>query len=198
VLTRWQAGYAAILVTLGACALVILDLTDGGFRRWWAAHPLTTDTVAGVQVLLITVLVVDQVVRRRQLRDRSQAVAAQSAIMMGQAARSARAVSAVLDGPGDRAAATDEVRTYMVMLLVGAPVLIDASISREFLEQAQHLGAAMLSALAGKAPPSADAPGARMDDAYQRLRVAAAPLLALLNPDELAAAGWQDPGSSGG
>src|SRR5579862_9416179 len=97
--------------------------------------------------------------------------------MMGQAARSSRAVSAALDGSGDRGSATDEVRTYMVMLLVGAPVLIDATMSREFLEQAQHLGAEMLRALGGKAPGPAGPSSARLNDAYQRLRTAAAPLL---------------------
>ena len=193
-LTRWQNGYGAILVTLAGCVLVILDLTDGGFRRWWVAHPLTTDTVAGVLVLLLTVLVVNQVVRRRQLSDRSRAIAAQAAIMLGQASRSSRAVSAALDGSGDRGAATDEVRTYMVMLLVGAPVLIDATMSREFLEQAQHLGAEMLRALTAKAPGPADPARARLDDATKRLQAAAAPLLALLNREELVAARGQDPG----
>jgi len=38
-------------------ALVAGELTDAGQRRWWAARPLTTDTVAG---LLVTVLVVNQ------------------------------------------------------------------------------------------------------------------------------------------
>jgi hypothetical protein len=36
VLSRWQGGLGALIVTLVACALVILDLTDGGLRRWWA------------------------------------------------------------------------------------------------------------------------------------------------------------------
>jgi hypothetical protein len=56
-------------------------------------HALSTDAVAGLLVLLVTVLVVDQVVSSRQLNDRARAVAAQAAIMVTQAARSARAVS---------------------------------------------------------------------------------------------------------
>lgn len=59
-LTRWQGGFAAVVVTLVTFGLVILDLTDSGFRNWWADHALTTDTVAGLLVLLVTVLVVDQ------------------------------------------------------------------------------------------------------------------------------------------
>jgi hypothetical protein len=35
VLSRWQGGLGALIVTLVACALVILDLADHGLRRWW-------------------------------------------------------------------------------------------------------------------------------------------------------------------
>jgi hypothetical protein len=90
VLTRWQGSLAAAVVTLAAAGLVVLDVDDGGLRRWWAGHALTTDTVAGLLVLLITVLVADQVVRLRQVNGRSRAVAAQAAIMVAQATRSAR------------------------------------------------------------------------------------------------------------
>jgi hypothetical protein len=88
VLSRWQGGLGALIVTLVACALVILDLTDEGLRRWWAEHALTTGTVSGLLVLLITVLVADQVVRLRQINERARAVAAQAAIVTGQAIRS--------------------------------------------------------------------------------------------------------------
>src|SRR5262249_522449 len=42
--TGWLAAGLAMLITL---TLVVVELTDAGQRRWWAAHPLTTDTVAG-------------------------------------------------------------------------------------------------------------------------------------------------------
>ena len=64
-----------------------------------AFHALTTDTVAGLLVLLITVLVADQVVRLRQINGRARAVAAQAAIMVNQAIRSAQAVSQALNRP---------------------------------------------------------------------------------------------------
>jgi predicted permease len=140
VLSRWQGGSAAVVVTLVACVLVILDLADGPMRRWWDAHALTTDTVAGLLVLLITVLVVDQVVALRQINDRARAVAVQVGIMMTQAARTTQAVSQVLAGKGDRDSAGDEFRTYIMMLLAVAPILIDAKLSRNFLEQAQRMG----------------------------------------------------------
>jgi hypothetical protein len=186
---RWQSGFASVAVVLVMVGLVIGDLADGGLRRWGAGHALTTDTVGGILVLLVTVLVADQVVRRRQIRDRSRAIAAQAAIMMGQAARTSRAVSAALDGSGDREAATDEVRTYMMMLLVGAPVLIDVSISRGFLEAAQHLGGEMTHALTAMRPDKAKPSSSRLDDAVARLRAASTPLQQLLTPEELTAVG---------
>ena len=63
-------------MTLVTWGLVVLDITDAGMRRWWAGHALTTNTVSGLLVLMITLLVVDQVVRYRQLSDRARAVGA--------------------------------------------------------------------------------------------------------------------------
>jgi hypothetical protein len=137
-LSRWLGGLAAA-IALVACVLVILDVTEAGLRRWWDAHALTTDTVAGLLVLMITVLLVDQVVRLRQGNSRARAVAIQVAILMTQANTAAQAVSQVLAGSGDRAMAGEEFRAYTMMLLAVAPVLIDARTSRNFLEQAQHL-----------------------------------------------------------
>jgi hypothetical protein len=195
----WQGWLAAALATLATAALVIADVTDGGFRRWWLGHALTTDTVSGLLVLLITVLVVNEVVRRRQFRDRARAIAAQAAILVAQAARASRAVSAALDGSGDRENAADELRTYMMALLVSAPVLIDARVSRNFLEQAQLLAGEMAQALAlmARDPAKAATSAARLSDAVQRLRAASGPLLQVLNPAELAAARAEDPASLG-
>lgn len=192
-LSRWQGGAAALVVTLVTCALVILDLTDDGLRRWWAGHALTTSTVAGLLVLLITVLVADQVVRLRQISSRARAVAAQAALIVGQAARSSRAVSGALAGSGDREAAADEFRTYMMMLLVSAPVLIDAQVSRNFLEQAQALAGEMARVLVAK--PGQDGHLAdRIDDAVQRLRTASDPLLGVLDPETRRAVRGDQPG----
>jgi hypothetical protein len=179
----WPPAVLAMLITL---ALVAGELTDAGQRRWWAARPLTTDTVAGLLVLLITVLVVNQLLSRRQNKQRGHAVAAQAAIMVTQAVRSAKTVSSVLDGSGDRDAASDGFRTYMMMLLVGAPVLIDDPIARRFLEQAQYLGGLMARTLAliDRSPAGAAAavPGDGLADAVRQLQSAAAPLLQLLTP----------------
>jgi len=181
---RFLGWPPAALATLITAALVAGELTDAGQRRWWATRPLTTDTVAGLLVLLITVLVVNQLLNRRQSRQRGHAVAAQAAIMAAQAARSAQAVSAVLDGSGDRDAASDGFRTYMLMLLTGAPVLINDPTARHFLEQAQYLGGLMARTLTeiDKSPKGTAIPGDRLQGAVRQLQSAAAPLLQLLTP----------------
>ena len=198
VLSRWQGGSAAAVVTLLTCALVVGDLADAGMRRWWAGHALTTDTVAGLLVLLITVLVVDQVVSARQFNDRARAVGAQVAIILGQAMRASRTVAEALaqgSGPGDREAAGNEFRTYMIMLLVGAPVLIDAKVSREFLEQAQSLAGEMARVLGATATAHSRTalPDPRLENAVQRLRAASTPLLQVLDPETRIAVGGEDP-----
>jgi hypothetical protein len=180
-LLGWPAAVLTMAITL---ALVAGELTDAGQRRWWAARPLTTDTVAGLLVLLVTVLVVNQLLNRRQARQRGHAVAAQAAIMVAQAARSAQAVSAAAGGSGDRGAASDGFRTFMLMLLTGAPVLIDDPAARHFLEQAQYVGGVMAGTLAtiDRSPDGAAVPGGALDDAMRQLRSAAAPLLQRLSP----------------
>ena len=190
-LIGWLAAILAMLITL---TLVVGELTNTGQRRWWAAHPLTTDTVGGLLVLLVTILVVNQLLTRRQARQRGHAVAAQAAIMVAQATRSAAAVSSAIDGSGDRGAASDGFRSYMMMLLISAPVLIDDQVARRFLEQAQYLGGVMAGALAvmdrsagGAAVPGNRPGGAvgarnRLDDAMRQLQDAAAPFLQLLHP----------------
>ena len=198
VLSRWQGWFAAIVVTLAAGVLMVLDVTDAALRRWWSGHALTTDMVSGLLGLLITVLVIDQVVGLRQIKDRARAVAAQAAIMVSQARRAAQAVSQALANPGDRDAAADEFRTYMMMLLVSAPVLIDAKASRNFLEQAQYLGGEMARVLgvtgvtAGQTGHAASST-TRMDDAVKRLKTASEPLLQVLDPETRAAVRGEDP-----
>jgi hypothetical protein len=178
-----------------ACVLVILDVTDAGVRRWWDNHALTTDTVAGLLVLMITVLVVDQVVRLRRGNSQARAVAVQVGILMTQANRASQAVSQVLAGPGDRDVAGEEFRTYTMMLLAVAPVLIGARTSRNFLEQAQYLDGEMAVALSVLATASGQEKfsAARLDDAIQALKSASTPLLQNLTPEMQSAVRGDDP-----
>ena len=55
-LLGWADCALAVLITL---ALIVGEITNAGQRSWWGAHSLTTDTVSGMLVLLITVLVVN-------------------------------------------------------------------------------------------------------------------------------------------
>jgi hypothetical protein len=189
-LDPWKGVSAAIFVTGAACGLIALEVTNRGVRRWWALHAFTTSAAAGLVVLLITVLVVDQVVRFHQVKNRSQATAAQAAIVMAQGTRSAKAVTVFLQKPDDRDAASDEVRTYLTMVLFAAPILIDAALSRRFLEQAQHLGAELARAFSTDLhdPNAVSATQARIDTAASGVRNAAEPLVQVLDAQQLEAA----------
>jgi hypothetical protein len=171
-----------MLITL---VLVIGEVANPAQRRWWGTRPLTTDTVSGLLVLLITVLVVNQLLNRRQARQRGHAVAAQAAIVAAQGARATRAVQALIDGSGDRGAASDGFQTYMMVLLVGAPVLINDPVARHFLESAQYLGGIMGRTLAkvDRSKKGDAIRGDELNDAVKQLQTAAAPLLPLLSPE---------------
>ncbi len=76
------------------------------------------------------------------------------------------------------------MRTYLTILSISAPVLIDAKVSRTFLEQAQSLSAELARVLASGAKASGEtgtSPGSRLEDSFERLRSASAPLLDMLN-----------------
>ncbi len=137
---RSAAWLAAILVTLVALGFIVASLSDAGLRGWWNNNSLITDTVSGLLVLLITILIVNQLLNLRQERQRSVAVGAQTAIMVAQATQSAGAISSVTGGSGDPNAASDGFRTYTMMLLISTPVFIGDTVALCFLEQAQHLG----------------------------------------------------------
>ncbi|HTU96716.1 MAG TPA: hypothetical protein VMF14_12805 [Solirubrobacteraceae bacterium] len=176
---------SAAAVTILALVLAALDILDGAVHRWWAEHAFTNSLVSGLLVLLVTVLVADRVIHLRQLRDRSRAIAAQAAIVLTQAARTVQLLDAALDGSGDTHAAGDALQSYGTMLLIAAPMLIDASTSRTFLEEAQRLAGEMIRVLhAQRKGTAGDAERKHLDDAVKRLRTAAQPLMAILTPQQ--------------
>ena len=181
---RFLGWPPAVLATLITVALVVGELTDAGQRRWWATRPLTTDTVAGPLVLLITVLVVNELLieaAEQAARPRGRGAGRHH----GGAGRTRR------DRPSphwrtDRATATPRPtvsRTYMLMPPTGAPVLIDDR-QPGILEQAQYLGGLMAHTLTviDKSPRGTPVPGDGLQDAVRQLQSAAAPLLQLLTP----------------
>jgi hypothetical protein len=44
---------------------VLLELLDRGDRKFWSEHPISADMVAGVLVVALTVVVLDQIIRHR-------------------------------------------------------------------------------------------------------------------------------------
>ena len=176
----------------------MLDVADDTARHWFIDHPFTTAAIVSVLVLLITVLNVDRVARRRQQRERSRVIAAQAAIVSRQGQRATDLARDALDDETQREAATDELRNYMTMLLITAPILIDAPSARAFLEAAQRLAALVSIALQRAADGRAHELDDPLDRAADGVAAAAAPLTSILNLDQLAAVdSGDDPGDSG-
>jgi hypothetical protein len=183
-LGRWRAWSWALSVMIITAVLVALDIGDGAVHRYWSRHSFTSSVLSGMLVLLLTVLIVDRVTRMRQERRQSRAIAAQAAIIVAQATRAADAIAAASPSAEDREAAADELRTYAQMLMVSAPVLIDAAAPRNFLETAQWVASQMFRGLRdGHDPPSR----AQLDKEVDQLKAAAAPLLAVLSHAQRAA-----------
>jgi hypothetical protein len=181
---EWIA--AAVMVVV--LALIALDIVDDSFNAWFDHHSFTTDAVSTLLGLAVAALVVDRISDRRRLRDRAQVMAAQGAMIAAQGLRANQAVTGALDGNGDRETAEDELRTYLTMMLTGAPVLMDAPATRTFLETSQHLAAELARALvvtrSGDRPDDVDK---RLSDAAGQVRVTVEPLLQTLNVDQQSA-----------
>ena len=181
---RYIDWWGALTVLAVTGVLVALDLTDRPVHRYWSRHSFTSSVLAGVLVLLLTLLIVDQVARLRQLRNRSRAIAAQAAIIIAQATRATTAVTGASGSEESREEASQELRAYMQMLLVSAPVLIDAELPRTFLETAERLVAVLAHTLRGVREGVGEQGGARASNAMRQLRAAGAPLLQALTEEE--------------
>jgi hypothetical protein len=183
-LERKLALSGALTVAVIAAVLVVLDLRNGSVHRFWSRHSFTSSLLAGLLVLLLTVLIADRVVRMRQLKGQSRAMAAQAAIIVAQAERVAAVIGRGSLSAEDRDEASEELRTYLHMLLISAPVLIDARIPRAFLETAQRVAGQLFRILR---EAEEERTQRRLEDAVEQLRRAAAPLLALLSREQRAA-----------
>jgi hypothetical protein len=184
-LGRGLAWSNALVVMVITTRLVVLDIRDASVHRFWSRHSFTSSVLSGVLVLLLTVLIIDRVTRMRQLQGQSRAIAVQAAIILAQATRAVDAIKTTSRSTEEREVAAEELRTYTQMLLTSAPVLIDADLSRAFLEAAQRLAGQMFWAL--RDGDDERATEMRLDDAVSQLRIAAAPVLAVLSPEQRAA-----------
>ena len=180
-LQEWIAA-AVMAVVL---ALIALDVVDHSFNSWFDRHSFSTDAISTLLGLAVAALVVDRISDRRRLRDRAQVMAAQGAMVAGQALRATRTVTAALGGTAERDGAADELRTFMTMMLISAPVLMDAPQTRQFLEASQRLAGELARALtatrSGDHPKEVDR---RLNDAADQVRTAVQPLLQTLNIDQ--------------
>lgn len=193
-----RGWWGALTVMVVAAALVILDITDGAFHRYWNRHSFTSSVLSGLLVLLLTVLIVDRVIRMRQIKNQSRAIAAQAAVIAAQGTRAADAVKRASQPDGDQQGASDALHTYTQLLLVSAPLLIDATIPRKFLETAQRLDAQLFAAQGDAGDTRTEKARKSLDASVEQLQKAAAPLLAVLNRAERAAVSSDDSGSDTG
>lgn len=184
----WSGALTVMAMTV---LLVVLDMSDRSVRRYWSRHSFTSSVLSGVLVLLLTVLIVDRVARIRQLKNQSRVIGAQAAVIVAQGARTADAIARTSHSAEDRDEASDELRSYTQMLLVSAPVLIDANLSRAFLETAQRLAAQLFRAL--RDTDGSAETKTRLDDGVEELRGAAAPLLKALSSQQREAVSSDDP-----
>ena len=190
-LERYREWTGAVTVMVITAALVVLDITDGPVHRYWAEHGFTSSVLSGVLVLLLTLLIVDRVIRMRQIKSQARAIAAQAAVILGQASRTVDAIARTPPSTEDHEEAYDELRTYTQMLFISAPLLIDAKLPRAFLETAQRVAGQMYRALrSGKA--DGERTKTQLDASVKQLREAASPLLEVLNSEQRAAVSSDD------
>jgi hypothetical protein len=145
---------AAVAAAMTLVALVACDLWIGSVRSWWDRHSLTASVVANLLVLAVAALIVDEVVARRQRRERSVSVAVQALIVYGQARRTYGAITATDEQELRSANAPDELRTLANMLLTASPSLFDDPLARKFMEEVDRFSVLMfrlLSSSSGKA-----------------------------------------------
>jgi hypothetical protein len=65
---RHTRALAPAVAVVTAGALVVTEMTLKGLRQFWIGHPILAALVASAVVLGITVLIVDEVLRRRHAR----------------------------------------------------------------------------------------------------------------------------------
>jgi hypothetical protein len=130
---------AAVVVSVALVTLLACDLSIAGFRAWWNAHSFTGNIVSSLLLLAVTGLVVDEVVARRQRRQREVSVAAQALIVYGQARRTCQALVGNKPDDDDLRAAKEESRDLANMVLTASSSLFDDPAGREFLRQVQRL-----------------------------------------------------------
>jgi hypothetical protein len=163
------------------------DLWLGGFGAWWDRHSLTGSIVSNLLVLAVAGLIVDDVVARRQRRERAVSVAVQGLIVFGQARRACGAIlSRDVEEPRSTAAA-DELRTLASMLLTASPSLFDDPAARRFLEEVERFSVSMRRTVSGPSTAALTSETReRLTAEMSQLKTTVEPLLARIPPKDRA------------
>jgi hypothetical protein len=148
---------AAVVVSAALVTLLVCDIWIHGFRAWWNAHSLTGNIVSSLLLLAVTGFVVDEVVARRQRREREVSVAAQALIVYGQARRTCEALLGPKPDNSDLRAPKEESRDLASMVLSASSSLFDDPVGREFLRRVQRLMGALY--VVSYAPSASSEPG---------------------------------------
>jgi hypothetical protein len=173
----------AAAIASGLVTIVVCDLAIPSFRDWWDRHSLTGSIVSSLLVLGVTAVIVDEILARRQRRERATSVAVQGMIVYAQAVRAYAALSgASPDGGESSADLGEEMRSLANMILTASPSLFDDPQARVFLENLQRLAGEMIrtmpSAVQAGATPSDDK--AQLAAAMSAVTSSRLPLLARL------------------
>jgi hypothetical protein len=144
----------AAAVATGLVVLVVCDLLIGSFQAWWDRHSLTASIVSSLLILATTALIFDEIIARRQRKDRAMSVAIQALIVYGQVRRSWNAVkSSAADGKGSgngAGSALEEWKALANMLLTASPALFEDPEGRRFLEEVERFSGLDLDLASGQ------------------------------------------------
>jgi hypothetical protein len=178
---------AAAVVALTLLGLIASDLWIAGFGAWWDRHSLTGSIVSNLLVLAVAGLIVDDVVARRQRRERAVSVAVQGLIVFGQARRACRAILSSDAQTPSSSAAADELRTLASMLLTASPNLFDDPAARRFLEQVERFSVSMLRTVSTSSAAALNSANReRLTTEMSQLQTTVEPLLARIPPQDRA------------
>jgi hypothetical protein len=169
-------------------ALVAGDLWNPGMREWWSRHSFTGNVVSSLFVVGVSALIFDQLVARRQRKDRAVSVAVQALIVYGQARRVYDSVLASTDAD-DRQSAGEDMRSLANMLLTSGPSFYDDPLARQFFERLERLAGSIYRAFsAAAALPLESEIRERLMAEMAELATLADPLIARIPTEEWAVA----------
>jgi len=176
----------AATVAASLVVLVVCDLLIGSFQAWWDRHSLAASIVSSLLVLAVTALIFDEIVARRQRKERAISVAVQAIIVYGQSERTWNAVKSSGAGGNGRGEGDgsdlveDEWKVLANMLLTASPALFEDPEARRFLEELERFSALVVSRLRRSDDTLADDDRQQLEAEFSKVEQAVGPLRARL------------------